>query len=92
MDLLSPSVVPWILWAVQLLGLTSAWLARAAEGSQRQGRCQCLFLGCLAIVGLATVASLHLNAGGWYLSGISLSLMVLATTCEVGARRPTTVY
>lgn len=92
MALLSPSVVPWILWSVQLLGLVSAWLARAAEGSQRQGRCQCLFLACLAVVGLATIASLQLNAGGWYLSGISLSLMVLATTCELGAQRPTTIY
>jgi hypothetical protein len=91
-DFLSPSAVLWVFGAIQLIGLASAWLTRATEGSQRQGRCQCLFLGCLGVVGLATIASLHMNAGGWYLSGISLSLMVVATTSEAGARRPTTVY
>ncbi|OHB77704.1 MAG: hypothetical protein A2W31_09145 [Planctomycetes bacterium RBG_16_64_10] len=89
---LPPSVILWILGVVQCTGLLSALLARASEGSQRQGRYQWFFLGCLAMSGLATIASLQLNAGGWFLSGISVCLMVLGATCEFRYHEPTTVY
>jgi hypothetical protein len=89
---LPPSTVLWVIGIVQCAGLISAWLARASEGSRRQGRCQWFFLGCLAALGLVTLASLQLNAGGWYLSGISVCLMALGATCEFGYHEPTTVY
>ena len=75
----SPIVIV-ALGLIQILGLASAWLARAFEGSRKQASFQFLFLGCLFIVGLATLASLMLTPDSWYLSGITLPLMVVAAT------------
>ena len=81
--------IAWIVAATQIVGLTSAWLARLAEGSRRQASCQCLFMLSLAVVGLTTGLSLCLNAGGWFLSGTTLSLMVVAATIDCGrSERP----
>ena len=89
---LSSPVILCILAIVHAIGLTSAFLARFSEGSHCQGRYQSIFLACLGIVGLATMASLQLNAGGWYLSGTTLALMVVAATCDFRSdRSPTTV-
>ena len=92
MGSLPSSFVVLVLVVVQFVGLASAWLARTSEGSDHQGLSQWLFLGCLAATGLATIASLQLNAGGWFLSGTSVSLMVLGATCDFRCHRATTVY
>ena len=89
---LPSSAVVLVLVVVQVGGLASAWLARISEGSHRQGMSQWLFLICLAAAGLATIASLQLNVGGWFLSGTSLSLMVLGATCDFRCHRPTTAH
>jgi len=60
----------------------SAWLARLSEGSARQAACQRFFLACLLLVGLGTIASLALVPTYWVASGTTLSLMVLAATCD----------
>lgn len=89
---LPSSVVLCVLAAVHVMGLISAFLTRFSEGSHCQGRCQTIFLACLGVVGLATIASLQLNVGGWYLSGMTLALMVVAATYDVRSQRtPTTV-
>jgi len=86
------SVILYTLAIAQVVGLASAFLTRFSEGSHCQGWCQSIFLACLGIVGLATMASLQLNVGGWYLSGTTLALMVVAATCDFrGDRSPTTV-
>lgn len=71
-----------VLGLIQAVGLISAALARLTEGSGRQAATQRLFLGCLALVGGCTVLSLVLGPGYWLTSGATLSLMVLATTCD----------
>ena len=76
----------WFLAAVQLVGLASAWLARLSEGSCHQTDCQCLFLGCLGMVGVATVTALWMGPGWWLGSGATLSVMVVTATCDF--RRP----
>ncbi|MCL4190829.1 MAG: hypothetical protein KJZ87_03720 [Thermoguttaceae bacterium] len=76
------SVFLLILGVIQAVGLISAALARLSEGSGRQAASQRLFLACLALVGGCTVVSLVLGPGYWLTSGTTLSLMVLAATCD----------
>lgn len=81
----------WLIGSVQLVGLSSAWLARMAEGSVRQTASQMFFLVCLAIVGMTTVVTVQFEIAGWFFSATTLALMVLAVTCDFGgihAARP----
>jgi hypothetical protein len=70
------------LWALLGLGLLSAAMTRAKEGSVHQGLTQRLFLVCLGLVGLATIVFLLVNCDAWLSSGTTLSLMVLAAVCD----------
>ena len=79
---LDASAVFWLLVAIQLVGLTCAWMARLSEGSRWQTACQHLFVGCLAVVGAAALLSFGLGPGWWLAAGSTLSLMVLTVTCD----------
>ena len=75
--------------ALQILGLASALVARLTEGSCCQATTQQIFFACLALVGMATMFLLGMRPGYWLSSGATLSLMVLAATCDFRhARRP----
>jgi len=88
MDGLDAVTIFYALFAVQLVGLGSAWLARMSEGSRCQGACQCFFFLCMVVVGTVTVLSLHVGPGWWLTSGTTLSLMALAATYDIsGASR-----
>lgn len=76
-----------LLGGIQLLGLTSAAVARLSEGSSRQRSGQRLFLACLGLVGAATVVSVFLGPGCWLSSGTTFSLMVLGATCDFNHSR-----
>jgi len=82
MNGLEISVVHWLLVMAQLLGLLSAWITRISEGSSRQAVAQRLFLLSLALVGTGALLSIGLGPCYWLSSGVVLSLMVLATTCD----------
>jgi hypothetical protein len=71
----------------QTAGLLSALAARLSVGSRCQCSTQWLFLGCLALVGAATMVSLNFGPGCWVTSGTTFSLMVLTTTCDFGQSR-----
>src|SRR5690606_16808426 len=77
----TPAVV-WLLATIQLLGLISAWMVRLSEGSRRQVACQWVFVGTLALAGAVAMVSVALEPGYWLASGTSLSIMVLAATCD----------
>jgi hypothetical protein len=77
--------------AVQLIGLTSAAMARASIGSRHQVKFQWLFMFCLGLVGAGTVISLGIAPGLWILSGAGLAIMVLAVTCEFGRAPQATI-
>lgn len=81
----SPLVVGLIL--TQATGLLSAVVARLSTGSRCQCSTQWLFLGCMALVGVATMVSLSLGPGFWVTSGTTFSLMVLTATCDFGQSR-----
>ena len=79
------ALVWWLIGSVQLVGLSSAWLTRMAEGSVRQTASQLFFLVCLALVGITTVVTVQLGIGGWFFSGTTLAVMVLAATYDFGS-------
>ena len=74
----------WLLGLVQVLGLTSAFVARLAEGSRRCGSCQRLFLAFLLLIGAATMVAVVLGPGFWLTSAVTLALMVLTVTSDLG--------
>jgi hypothetical protein len=80
-----PVVVLCCLAFVQLLALASACLVRLAEGSLRQARCQWLCLSCLALAGLATMASLIIGPSPCMFSGVVLAVTILTATWDLRA-------
>ena len=82
-------VVLWTVVAIQAVGLFSALLSRLGEGSGKEGRCQCFFLFCLALVGASTIVSVSfdLGPGGWMTSATTLSVMVLIALYDCGSRK-----
>jgi len=88
MSYLEPSFLVWSLGVIQILGLISAWLARLSEGSASQASCQRLFIACLALVGLTTMASIALSPTPkyWLASGVTLGVMILAAIWDFSPR------
>ena len=80
-----PILTLWCLAIVQFIALASACLARMSEGSLREARYQRLCLGCLALAGLATLASLLVGPSTCVLSGAALAVTVLTATWDIGA-------
>ena len=69
--------------AVQILGLASAWLARASQNSRRHhGVCQMVFLFAMAAVAATAIASSRFPSAVWLLSSITLPVMIVWTTCD----------
>lgn len=85
MAYLETSFLTWLLGLLQIAGLLSAWLARLSEGSSRQAWCQCLFVGCLALVGLSTMVFVALGARYWLGPGATLSVMILTAVWDFRA-------
>jgi hypothetical protein len=81
----------WILAAVQVVGLLSTWLARSSVGCRGQRPCQWLFLSCLTLVGLGTVAAMAISAAHWLFSAGTLALMILAAVWDFGGQSSTEV-
>jgi hypothetical protein len=86
MAYLETSFLVWAIGFVQVAGLVSAWLARLSEGSRSQASCQWLFLACLGLMGLTTMASVALGARYWLASGITLTVMVLGAVWDFRAQ------
>jgi len=80
-----PVVLLCCLAAIHLLALGSACLARMAEGSLREARCQWLCLSCLALAGVATMASLIVGPSACMFSGVVLAVTILTATWDLRA-------
>ena len=85
MPLFDPVWFLWCLATVQLMALVSACVARMTEGSLREARYQWLCLGCLALAGLATMASLIVGPATCVFSGVVLAVTILTATWDLGA-------
>ncbi len=81
---LDPAGLFWCLAAIHFVGLLSACLTRLSEGSSGHARFQRVFVGCLALAGLATLASLALGPNLCMVSGATLVITVLTATWDVG--------
>jgi hypothetical protein len=77
-------IVFWIVLAIQIVGLASAWLARRSVGCRGQRRCQWLFFSCLTLVGLGSIASMAVSAGSLLVSAGTLATMILAVVWDFG--------
>jgi hypothetical protein len=85
------SLMLWTVAGVQLLGFFSALLSRLGEGSCGEGGCQCFFLLCLALVGMATILSLVMGSDGWLSCGVTLSAMVVIALYDRGTTKEVVV-
>ena len=92
MAYLEASLLAWGLGSIQIAGLFSAWLARLSEGSRRQAWCHRLFLACLGLIGLTTMASLALGPKYWLPSGMTLAVMVLGAVWDFRPNPGTEVF
>jgi hypothetical protein len=83
MHYLEGALAVYLLGAVQILGLVSAAMTRLSEGSGWQPATQNLFFVCLALVGTQTMLAPALGLVGYWLpSAATLSVMVIAATCD----------
>jgi hypothetical protein len=85
MAYLESSLLGSALALLQVIGLLSALLARLSEGSSQQSWCHWLFVSCLAVIGIATMAFVAAGTKHWLPSGATLSLMVLAAVWDFRA-------
>jgi hypothetical protein len=85
MAYLETSSLIWGLGFLQIAGLLSAWLARLSEGSRGQASCHRLFFGCLALIGLASMAAVSLGPRYLRVSCMTLSVMVLVAVWDFRA-------
>lgn len=85
MAYLDGSTFVWTLALVQIAGLVSAPLVRLSEGSRGQVACHLLFLGCLGLIGLATMLAAHLGPRYLLISCLSMSIMVLVAVWDFRA-------
>ncbi|MDX1945202.1 MAG: hypothetical protein SFU86_07335 [Pirellulaceae bacterium] len=88
MPTLADPVLLWTLFAIQLVGLVSMVLARMPHGTLLHGACRSLFVGCLVVVGLATVYAMGCYGSSWAWSGTVFSIMAVGGTADFGRAAP----
>ncbi len=87
MNGIDSSTLLWLFVAAQVLGVSTAWLARLSEGKPHQVVSQWMFLGVLPLVGMATMVALAVGPGYWLASSVTLAFMVLTVTCDFRGSR-----
>ena len=86
----SPALL-WLFVVAQILGISSACVARLSEGSPCQVASQCVFFGALPLMGVATMAALAIGPGYWLACSATVAFMVLTVTCDLrGGRQAAT--
>lgn len=80
----------WVMLSIQVLGVISAILSRmSAAHLQGTKWCRNIFLGCLVVLGLATMYAIGIQSGHWAYCGTTFSLMAVGGTWEAGTLRAT---
>ena len=80
-------LVFWAAAAVQVLGLASVLFARLPRASKAHDYCRGIFVGCLVVLGLATMVAIGSGSGYWAWCGTTFSLMCVGGTFDVGTLR-----
>ncbi len=81
-------LVFWAAAAVQVLGLASVLFARLPRASTAQDYGRGVYLGCLVVLGLATMVAIGSDSGYWAWCGTTFSLMCVGGTFDMGTLRP----
>ena len=81
----------WLIGAIQIVGISSAWLARASEGSRRQRGCQWLFLFFLTTISAMTMVALAIHPWIWMPQSVTLALMALTAVWDFRRVQPSTI-
>jgi hypothetical protein len=79
-----PALFFWIVLALQLVGLTSMFLARMPHATSLHTCCRSVFLLCLIVVGVATIYSMGSQGHSWAWCGTVFSLMAVGGTMDLG--------
>ncbi len=87
MEFVDPFVF-WIVMFVQFLGLASVVLARLPRPSRAHDYCRGIYLGCLVVLGMATMVAIGSGSGYWAWCGTTFSLMAVGGTFDIGASLP----
>lgn len=78
----------YLLLAVTVgVGLAAGMATRLSIGTRLEGVWRYGFLGCMALVGGATVAALIFAPELWLAPAVGLAAMILLATCDFGPSR-----
>jgi cadmium resistance protein CadD (predicted permease) len=80
-------VDPLVFWAaaiVQMLGLASVLFARLPRRTKSHEYARGIYLGCLVVLGLATMVAIGSGSGYWAWCGTTFSLMAVGGTFDQG--------
>jgi len=83
-QLADPVVFFWSVFALQVVGLTSMFLARMPHPTFLHNCCRRLFVVCLIVVGLATIYAMGSQSNCWAWCGTVFSLMAVGGTMDLG--------
>jgi hypothetical protein len=90
MTLLADPVLCWCLFAIQVLGIVSMLLARMPATTSLHSLCRTCFLGCLVVVGLATIgASIDCQSSAWAWCATVFSMMAVGAAADLGGAAST---
>jgi hypothetical protein len=90
MTLLADPVLCWCLFAIQVLGIVSMLLARMPATTSLHSLCRTCFLGCLVVVGLATIgASIDCQSSSWAWCATVFSMMAVGAAADLGGAAST---
>jgi len=81
-------LVFWAAAAVQVLGLASVLFARLPRASAAHDYGRGIYVGCLVVLGLATMVAIGSGSGYWAWCGTTFSLMCVGGTFDISSLRP----
>jgi cadmium resistance protein CadD (predicted permease) len=85
-ELVDPLVF-WAAAAVQVLGLASVLFARLPQATKSHDYGRGIYLGCLVVLGLATMVAIGSGSGYWAWCGTTFSVMCVGGTFDVSTLR-----
>lgn len=83
-DFVDP-VAFWGILLVQMAGLASIVLGRLPRPGKTHDYCRGIYLGCLAVLAMATLAAVMWESSWWAWCGTTFSLMAVGGTLDLGS-------
>lgn len=83
-------VDPFVFWAaavVQVLGLASVLFGRLPRATKSHDYGRGIFVGCLVVLGLATMIAIGSGSGYWAWCGTTFGVMCVGGTFDISSLR-----